>query len=46
MKLVRVLTFNIVVGGVDERILNGVYPFSGFHCRAVLSLSVYVGVRL
>ena len=23
-------------GGGDERILNGAYPFSGFHCHAIL----------
>ena len=36
MKLVRLLTFKEVGGGGDERILNGVYPFSSFLCCAVL----------
>ena len=36
MKLVRLLTFKGVGGGgVDERIPNGVYPFSGFHCHTI-----------
>lgn len=33
MKLVRLLTFR---GCGDERILNGVYPFSSFLCCAIL----------
>ena len=37
MKLVRLLTFKGVGGGGDERILNGFYPFSGFHCHDVSS---------
>lgn len=34
MKLVRLLTFNRMGG--NERILNGVYTFSGFHCHTIL----------